>query len=184
MVLTHWMTWHIVPRKSESQPNQVLSRTCPVCAFILVFDQAVLARVHSRIMKFLQWIAARFSPRGNNVYQLINESHVCLQLQNYDKARALLLRAIGSRDHIKDMATISCILSALEATWLFTERYEDQIAFFSQYVNRYPADSAGYRGRAAALWYEGQLQNAIRDYSCALELNPSDILSLSGRARY
>lgn len=32
MVLTHWMTWRIVPRKSESQPNQVLSRTCPVSA--------------------------------------------------------------------------------------------------------------------------------------------------------
>jgi hypothetical protein len=31
-VLTHWMTWRIVPRKSESQRNQVLSRTCPVSA--------------------------------------------------------------------------------------------------------------------------------------------------------
>src|SRR5258708_7866462 len=29
MVLTHWMTWHIVPRKSESQPNQVTKPDLP-----------------------------------------------------------------------------------------------------------------------------------------------------------
>jgi tetratricopeptide (TPR) repeat protein len=140
-------------------------------------------------MKFLRWIGAKLLPRQrkadsrNNVHQLLLEAHAHMRLEEYDKARALLLQAIGSRDSISDPETISYILMSLGATWLLTEQYEHGIAFFSAYLNRYPEDSVAYCGRAEAFWYTGRLQEAIRDYSRALELKSSDISSLSGRGQ-
>jgi tetratricopeptide (TPR) repeat protein len=106
-----------------------------------------------------------------------------MQLEEYDKARAPLLRAIEFRGSISEPETISYILTSLGSTWLLTERCEDGIAFFSRYVERYSEDSEAYCGRADALWYAGRLQDAIRDYSRALELKPNSILSLSGRGQ-
>jgi tetratricopeptide (TPR) repeat protein len=117
------------------------------------------------------------------VYQLIHEADVHLLSEQYDKARVPLLRALEFREQLRDSAAIDYILASLDATWLFTERYQDAIAFFSDYISRYPDDSAAYGGRAAALWYLGRLQEAIRDYSHALELKSNDILSLSGRGQ-
>jgi tetratricopeptide (TPR) repeat protein len=117
------------------------------------------------------------------VHQLLQEAHDHLRLEEYDKARAPLLQAIGSRDDINEPETIGYILTSLGATWLLTERYEDGIAFFSRYIDRYSEDSEAYSGRAEALWYTGRLQEAIRDYSRALELKPNNIMSLSGRGQ-
>jgi tetratricopeptide (TPR) repeat protein len=140
-------------------------------------------------MKFLQWIEAWWSPSRKKaephsaVYQLLQKAHAHMRLEEYDKARASLLQAIGFRDSINEPETIGYLLMSLASTWLLTEQYEDGIAFFSEYLSRYPEDSAAYCGRAEALWYTGQLQEAILDYSRALELKPSDILSLSGRGQ-
>jgi tetratricopeptide (TPR) repeat protein len=140
-------------------------------------------------MKFLRWVAARFSGRrreaesSGNVGWLIREAHAHLESGAYDKARVLLLQAIASGDDSRNPATTRYILLGLASTWLLTEQYEDGIAFFSEYTDRHPKDSAAYCGRAAALWYMGRLQDAIRDYSRALELKPDDILSLSGRGQ-
>ncbi len=98
-------------------------------------------------------------------------------------ARALLLRAIRSRERLEDPAVIGYILMALDTTWLLTEQFEDGILFFSEYIRSWPEDSAAYCGRAGQLWYTGRLQEAIRDYSRALELKPGDVLSLSGRGQ-
>jgi tetratricopeptide (TPR) repeat protein len=95
----------------------------------------------------------------------------------------VLLQVLDSRDDIQDAATIEWLLSCLEATWLFTDKNEEAIIFFSEYISRYPNDSTAYWARAASLWYLGQLQEAIRDYSRALELKPTDILSLCGRGQ-
>jgi tetratricopeptide (TPR) repeat protein len=140
-------------------------------------------------VKFLRWFGATASPQDKkaeslaDVYQLLQKAQVHLQLEEYDLARALLLRAAEHRGRLQDAVAIGYILSGLDATWLFTERYEDAISFFSEYIGRYPQDSAAYAGRAAALWYMGRLQEAIRDYSRALELDPTDILTLSGRGQ-
>jgi tetratricopeptide (TPR) repeat protein len=140
-------------------------------------------------MKFLRWIGARLSPQlrkaesPNNVPQLLQEAHAHIRLEEYDKARAPLLQAIGSRDTINEPETISYILTSLGATWVLTERCEDGIAFFSRYIDCYSEDSEAYCGRAEALWYTGRLQDAIRDYSRALELKPNNVLSLSGRGQ-
>ena len=140
-------------------------------------------------MKFPRWIGARLWSQGrkgdshDDVYQVLQQAHAHLLLEEYDKARTLLLRVIGFRDSINDPETISYVLMSVGSTWLLTERYEDGVAFFSEYLRRYPEDSAAYRGRADALWYVGRFQEAIRDYTRALELKPNDILSLSGRGQ-
>jgi hypothetical protein len=70
-------------------------------------------------MKFLRWISARLSPQRrkaeslDDVYQLLQEAHAHMRLEEYDKARALLLRVIGSRDSINEPETISYVLTSL-----------------------------------------------------------------------
>ena len=140
-------------------------------------------------MKFLRWIWEKLSRRRrkaeslSNIYQVLQEAHGHMQLGEYDRARASLKQAIASRESINEPETISYILMSLASTWLLTEQYEDGIAFFSEYLSRHAEDSAAYCGRAEALWYAGRLQEAIRDYSRALELKPGDVLSLSGRGQ-
>jgi tetratricopeptide (TPR) repeat protein len=140
-------------------------------------------------MKFPKVFTRKLSRSGSEaestaiVYQLIHEAHAHLLSQQYDRARARLLQAVDSRDRLQDPAAIEYILTSLDATWLFTERYQDAISFFTEYISRYPDDSAAYGGRAAALWYTSQLQEAVRDCSLALELRSNDVLSLSGRGQ-
>jgi tetratricopeptide (TPR) repeat protein len=118
-----------------------------------------------------------------DVYQFVQEAYAHLRVEEYEKARVPLLGAIGLRDSINDPKVVSYILGALGSTWLLTEHFEDEIAFFSEYILRYSGDSTAYCERAAALWYSGRLQEAARDYSRALELQPNDTLSLSGRGQ-
>lgn len=140
-------------------------------------------------MKFPKLFTKKLSRPGTEadstsiVYQLIHEAHGHLLSEQCEKARAPLLRAIEFRDRIKERAAIDYVLTSLDATWLFTERYEDGITFFSGHISRYPQDAAAFGGRASALWYTGRLDDAVRDYSRALELKSSDIVSLSGRGQ-
>jgi tetratricopeptide (TPR) repeat protein len=115
--------------------------------------------------------------------QLVLDSQAPLLAEEYEKARAILLEALEFRDRVNDSATIHSLITSLEATWLFTEKYDEAIAFFSTYILRYPEDYAAYSARAAALWYSGRLQEALHDYCRALELNPKDPVSLSGRGQ-
>jgi len=110
----------------------------------------------------------------------MSEAHSLLNAKEYTKAREILLNAVGSRDKITDAPTIDWVLQALEASWLFQNQFEEQVAFFTDHLKKYPYDVAAYRARASALWYSDRLQDAVNDYSRALELNPLDILSRSG----
>jgi tetratricopeptide (TPR) repeat protein len=112
-----------------------------------------------------------------------HEINGLIEAEEYDKAREILLRELKSRDDIKEPKVVDYLLLSLAATWLFTDKYQETISFFSEYIRRYPRDLAAYVARAAALWYSGQLEQAIDDYSRALELKPNDILSLSGRGQ-
>lgn len=87
------------------------------------------------------------------------------------------------RDRIIDAAIIDWILGSLEATWLFQHQFEQQITFFSNYLRLHPGDSGAHRARAAAFWYSDRLNDSVSDYSRAIELNPTDILSRSGRGQ-
>jgi tetratricopeptide (TPR) repeat protein len=140
-------------------------------------------------MKLLRWLGEKLSPQRENVESprnvpdLLQEAHALLVLQKYDEARAPLLKAIQFGDSINEPETINYILTSLGLTWILTERYEDGIAFYSEHISSHPKDPASYRERASLFWYNGQLEDAIRDYSQALELKPGDILSLSGRGQ-
>jgi tetratricopeptide (TPR) repeat protein len=140
-------------------------------------------------MNFLSWLGKKLSPqRGKiesprSVPELLQAAHALLLLQKYDEARIPLLKAIQFRDGINEPEIINYILTSLTATWIFTEHYDDGIAFFSGYIRSHPKESVPYRERASCFWYMGQFQEAIRDYSQALELKPGDIVSLSGRGQ-
>jgi tetratricopeptide (TPR) repeat protein len=114
---------------------------------------------------------------------LLQRAHAHLQSEEYDEARTLLLQVIAARDSIADPNTIAYTLDAIDTTWLFTERYEEGIAFFSEYINGHPEDPEAYSGRACCLWYSGRHRDAISDYSRALGLKPNHILSRSGRGQ-
>jgi tetratricopeptide (TPR) repeat protein len=138
-------------------------------------------------MKFLRWIGAQSGIGGvnslNRMRQLVLEAHPHLRAEEYDKARAVFLEALKFRARVNDSATIHSLLTSLEATWPFTQKYDDAIAFFAEYVRVYSGDSAAYAARADALWYSGRLHETLDDYCRAVELNPGDPLSLSGRGQ-
>jgi len=142
-------------------------------------------------MSVLQWIRARLSQpnkKGELVY-LVQEGQAQLTLEQYEKARTAFFRVrelvleSGSRDKPEASVFLQYVLRMLETTWLMTEQLDEQITFFSEHINRYATDPAAYCGRASALWYSGQLQKAIDDYSRAIDLMPANVLALSSRGQ-
>lgn len=119
----------------------------------------------------------------SEVRRLVYLAYGHLLMEEYDQARAVLLQAAQFRHAIEEQDTVNYLLTSLGSTWVFKEQYEEGIAFFTDYISRYPRDFAAYRGRAEVLWYSGRLQEAIEDYSRSLELKPMDIASLSGRGQ-
>ena len=114
---------------------------------------------------------------------LVQEGYDQLKLEEYEKARATFLQALDLRDELENSGLLEYVLTGLDTTWLLTEKFDEGITFFADYISRYPDDSAAYCGRAGALWYSGQLEKAIHDYSRMLELAPSNIMALSGRGQ-
>jgi tetratricopeptide (TPR) repeat protein len=114
---------------------------------------------------------------------MMNEASLLLKAEKYDRARTALLKILEDRDGINHEAVIEWVLGGLESTWLFQDQFEEQITFFTDYVSRYPSDAAAYQARGAALWYLGRLDEAIRDYSRAMDLNPMSILTRCGRGQ-
>jgi hypothetical protein len=61
------------------------------------------------------------------MHQLLQEAHDHLRLEEYDKARAPLLQAIGCRDDINEPETISYILTSV-----VSQRYVNKINWLSE----------------------------------------------------
>lgn len=120
---------------------------------------------------------------NTNLGARLNEAYILIQSREYENARRILLAIVDSQESIRDTATHNWIIDSLAVTWLSQEQFSEQIKFASDYLSRYPDDYLGYRTRAEAFWYDGQLSQAIRDYSRAIELNATDILSRSGRGQ-
>ena len=120
---------------------------------------------------------------STNLGAKLNEAYILIKSKDYEKARRILLAILDSQESIQDAATRGWIVDSLAQTWLFQEQFREQITFSSDYASRYPDDCLGYRARAEALWYENHLSDAIGDYSRAIELNATDILSRSGRGQ-
>lgn len=120
----------------------------------------------------------KMSRPGQDIGAIMKEAGALLAEEKYEQARKILLVILGERDRIHHEAVIEWVLAGLESTWLFQDQFEEQISFFTEYVSRYPSDAAAYQARGAALWYLGRLDEAIRDYSRAADLNPMSILTL------
>ena len=93
------------------------------------------------------------------------------------------MKALDQRDEILDLATSNWLLELLAYTWTVTDQYRDKTEFFSKYLSRYPKDVRAYTLRAGALWYSGELEQAVDDYSTALKLDPNEILAHMGRGQ-
>lgn len=129
------------------------------------------------------WPQSKVDEHLSEVRRLVYLAYGHLLMEEYDQARSVLLQAVQFRYVVENPETVDFILSSLEATWLLTERFQEGMAFFSDYISRYPKDFAAHRGRAAMLWYSGELHKAIEDFSRSLELKPMDVMSLSGRGQ-
>lgn len=140
-------------------------------------------------MKLLKWITG--SSLGGNpeletlrsIRPLLLEAHGLIKAEEHGKSREILLRALEVRDHINSAETVDWMLTSLASTWISQEKFDDQAGFFSDYINRHPGDASAYCCRAMALWYSGRLKEAAEDYSRAIELQPADLLSRSGRGQ-
>lgn len=140
-------------------------------------------------MKLLRWVGWGKSKTGRTVRpaaeftRRLSEACTYLELEEFEQARSILLQALQFRADVHDHSAIDDLLRYLGATWLFTEKYEEQIAFFTDYVSRHPEDAAAYHELGSGYWYLERYEEAIHNYSRALELDPKDFVSRSSRGQ-
>ena len=106
-----------------------------------------------------------------------------VQSEHYVEARDLLLRALQHENDIDNPALLEWIVSVLFITWEQTEEYDEATTFFSAFIDRHSDSALGFDLRAASHWYAGRLQEALADYTRAIELKPNYALALSGRGQ-
>jgi tetratricopeptide (TPR) repeat protein len=125
--------------------------------------------------------------RRNNKEQIISRqcelAFSLLQGHNYIEARGLLLRTLEYKSDITNPILLEWILVSLSRTWEETEEYQKWTEFFSDFIAQNPNEALAYHGRAESHWYGGSLNEAIADYSRALELNPKDVSAFLGRGQ-
>jgi tetratricopeptide (TPR) repeat protein len=140
-------------------------------------------------MGLLKWLKARVSHNktdhdfDSSLRFLLKGTHSDLELKNFGDARRRLLEALENRGQIKDRVLLVTVLNHLGATWWLQDQYRQGIEFFSDYIRRFPEDAEAYSQRATMLWYAGEPDEAVCDYSRALESVPNDIFALSGRGQ-
>jgi tetratricopeptide (TPR) repeat protein len=140
-------------------------------------------------MNLFKKLKSRLSkPEGNadlvkSLPLILAAVRVDIRNKNYADARRRLLEVLDHRDQLHDPVPIAHVLGFLSQTWLYADQYHEAVEYFTSYIARYPGDSTAYEDRAACLWYSGETEAAINDYSRALELSPTSILALAGRGQ-
>ena len=135
-------------------------------------------------MGFLYWVRELLHRNAVGVAKARGKlAYSYIQKGNYVGARELLLNALERRNDIRDPSTLNWLLDLLWWTWTYPEQYRESVEFFSTYLRSYPNEAQTYSLRAASLWYLGELQQAIKDYSKALELAPQNIVAHMGRGQ-
>jgi tetratricopeptide (TPR) repeat protein len=148
-----------------------------------------VSRIYNPIVKFLTRMLQKVSPGSSVVsslyrmHELCQAGHSDIVAERCDQAQVHLVEALGLRQEVHEPVTIDYALLSLGSTYMFTDRYQEGIVFFSEYIARYPTDTGAYRERAGLFWYSGELERAVADYSIALKGNPKDIVSLSSRGQ-
>jgi tetratricopeptide (TPR) repeat protein len=136
-----------------------------------------------------QFLKGQFQ-RGNSkhdgektVTRLVELAFSLLQGGNYVEAQGLLLRALEHKSEIQNPVLLEWILTSLSRTWEETEEYQKWSEFFSAFIAQNSNQAVAYNLRAESYWYGGSLNDAIADYSRALELNPKDASAFLGRGQ-
>ncbi len=118
---------------------------------------------------------------------LVNQAQTRLLAQDWEGARPPFLKLLSYRNRINDETWINYFLTGLEATWIFQDRYQEQINYFNDYIRRYPNDAMAYQVRGSAHWYAVQLPEALADFDQALAMPHSqktvDMASHSARGQ-
>jgi tetratricopeptide (TPR) repeat protein len=135
-----------------------------------------------RIQNWL-WPTNGRTPVHYDLYEQLRLVEAHLRAERYESARAVLLSAAKLRPSFADPRVASFINSGLAITWLADEEFDAAIAYFCEYIARYPSEFEPYHYRAMNFWYVGRLAEAVADYSRALELKPSDPSMLSARGQ-
>jgi len=135
---------------------------------------------------WLEWLLpsarGKFDP-DRDVRLLAIAAYADLNLKNYEAARERAFEVLKRADEIADRALLECAFSYVNFSWLCADQCAESVKFFSDYIERHPNESAAYHQRAIALWYFGQSQAAVDDFSRALELNPHERMVLSSRGQ-
>lgn len=115
--------------------------------------------------------------------RLVEAAVALLQSEDYSEARKALLRAAEFEDKLQDPQYMNWILGWLWITWEQTEEYDAATEFYLSFLARHPDDSTVYHLIAISHWYAGNLDEALKDYSRAIELDPNDVSAFSGRGQ-
>ena len=115
--------------------------------------------------------------------RIVEAAIALLQSGNDSEARKVLLRALECKGKLQDPKCLEWILGWHSVTWERTEEYTEWSKFFSQFIAEHPGHAFAYHLRGQAFWYGGKLQEAVADYSQAIELNPSDVSAFLGRGQ-
>jgi tetratricopeptide (TPR) repeat protein len=147
-----------------------------------VTKRQVLQRIESQRSGFSSGPQAKDDQ--DDFDSLTEAARVHFQAGELDEARRLFLRILNYRhatSYAAYAAFIDRTLNSLGFTWLWQDRYQEGIEYFSRYIIEYSGDLGAYGARAVLFWYSGKLTEAIEDYTRVLNANSEDIISLLGR---
>lgn len=134
-------------------------------------------------MHFLNWLRSWFQKGNRSAARSLRLAHSLLLKRDFDGARIILVNALDSKKEITSPALLKQLLRHLYSTWHWQERNAEAVTLFDSYIAQAPDDGFAYMCRASAFWQAGALDEAVRDFSMALELNPEDATALSGRGQ-
>ena len=127
-------------------------------------------------MTFFAWLwGSKKREDLARVKLLIQSGFAAMKADQYESARVTFSKALEFRGSLRGTYVLDWLLTALSFTYMKDEKFEEEIIFFSDYLLRYPDDTAGYSARATAFWYIENWSAAVNDYSRILEVNPENI---------
>lgn len=134
-------------------------------------------------MHFLKRLRSRLQKGNRSAARSLRLAHSLLLKRDFGEARIILLSALDFRKEITNSSLLKELLRHLYSTWHWQERNAEAITFFDSYIAQVPEDAFARTCRASAFWQSGALDDAVQDFSTALELNPKDATALSGRGQ-
>jgi tetratricopeptide (TPR) repeat protein len=102
---------------------------------------------------------------------------------DFEGAREHLLVALDTAADSPNTDIEIRAIDLISHTWTEQDRYEEAIAFLSDYLKKHPESLQARNNLGHAHWYSGALDTAIEWYSDVLTINPSDLGALVSRGQ-